>query len=379
MAPPRIYVDPAPVTPSKFGLASVAIPGTTPDHWETGVHYQSNACAIPHLWPDPCGPTPPQLTRTISVTLTTVPADPNTDPATITAAAATSGGPARTISVKVGAAAPVIITTGLAAVPVAVVPVNATYPVVLIDTETEVTDTTGEIVINATGVAPVEFVQFNVIDLTSKTFEEGQPLTIGTPFTVYTGFECKAVDLDEARRVAAERLALVEWRGVEQALWENLPPADPNFPDNLGLVVLDPAPSLCAGFGALEEFLGANYAGVGIIHAPRRVASYVDTMVHQEQAQLKTLLGTLVAFGGGYDPLEGPTGQTAPTEGQSVWMYATGAIVYRRSAEPFVNPPDGGALDRVTNQVTVAAERTYVLTVECVIAAVLVTLEDPPA
>lgn len=205
---------------------------------------------------------------------------------------------------------------------------------------------------------------------------EGRPVDGGSAFTLYTTLNCKLIQLQEARSVVARRLALAEPRALEEAFWTGAAGNTPALATDPALSVLGSVIGVTAAVALLEEALADQYAGVGIIHAPRAVNPYAaeSTLVIRDGPVLRTPLDTLWAFGGGYDRSTGPVGQQAPAATQT-WMYATGAMAVRRDAEPLVIPEDGTALDRVTNEMVVIAERTHVLVQDCMpTLAVLVEL-----
>lgn len=200
---------------------------------------------------------------------------------------------------------------------------------------------------------------------------DGVDTVKGLPFSAYAGVQCKIVGYTEEYILSRARAILtLGWQhAAEEALWSG---AQGNAPalTSAGTVV-GSGVSMVAGVAALEDYLGTNYLGVGIIHAPRKAAPYLtkDYQIYERGVnQLQTALGTMFAFGGGY-PNTGP-GNIAPTA-NIIWMYATGLITVRRS-EAFINGGLGQALNRSTNVETVFAEQPTVLTVDGPIVAVKV-------
>lgn len=218
---------------------------------------------------------------------------------------------------------------------------------------------------------------------TPKEVAEGVGIVEAEPFTIFDGFNCHIVGFTEAEIMARARAALElgERRAVEREYWTGehgtaLHLADPSA------VVLNavPAPTaadalhIVGGLAALENYLADNYGGVGVIHAPRGVSAFLSRfhLASVVGSRIQTLVGTPVALGGGYVVNTGPDGTPAPPG--TAWMYATGQVVVRRSA-PWVNPNSvAAALNRTTNNVTLLAERTVIVSHECVLAAVLVTI-----
>jgi hypothetical protein len=210
-------------------------------------------------------------------------------------------------------------------------------------------------------------------DQPDKSVPYGVGLVTATPFTVYAGWNCKAVGYTEAEILqrAQANLLLGEWRAVEDTVWTgalgNTPALATADADNLGTAA-DPVDALAL----LEDYLGQTFGGQGVIHMSRYLATHLITngTITPQGDRLMTGLGTLVAAGGGYTANTGPDGTDAAAG--SYWMYATGPVSIRRS-EVFVNPDTvGAALNRTTNDVLVLAERTYVVDWACAHGAVLV-------
>lgn len=210
------------------------------------------------------------------------------------------------------------------------------------------------------------------------------PLVEGTPFTALLGVECKLTGytLEEFERRVVRAFTLCEQRTVEEIFWTGSEDNRPSLagtaeePSECVILAQATAPlSLTGGVAALEGYLGDNYCGVGVIHAPRTLAAYAaatNLMCNCGTAKVSTPLGTQWAFGGGYSVNTGPDGIEAP-EGVA-WLYATGQVSILRS-EVWVNPDDlRYAFNTRTNDVTVFAERKYAITYECVCAAVAVTV-----
>jgi len=140
------------------------------------------------------------------------------------------------------------------------------------------------------------------------------------------------------------------------------------------------------GLALLESHMGVNYAGKGIIHGTRSVATMLAHLgaVEFEGSTLQTKLRTPFAAGAGYDlPNVGPDGVDAP-EG-SKWMYATGKVVIKRLRLPShaVLNVYGQSADNLgpnyvpglePNDMVGLAEGVYLVVVDCYKAAVLVKL-----
>lgn len=222
-----------------------------------------------------------------------------------------------------------------------------------------------------------------------KTFDLRFPTVTGTPFVAYLGIDCPLVGytLDEFETAVRNGFLANEARLVEDAFWTgrfgNSPSLAGTIADPSDCVNLTPGEpdgvysggtplTIVGGISALEDYLGANYGGVGIIHSPRGVAAFAarDYQIEKNGNRLSTILGTRFAFGGGYTVNTGPDGVAAPAG--EAWLYATGAVTIYRS-EVFINPDElRAAFDTRTNQVEILAERKYVIVRECVCAAVRV-------
>lgn len=211
---------------------------------------------------------------------------------------------------------------------------------------------------------------------------DGLTLIGGAPFVVFDGITCTPAGLGDVVATARRRLELSEQRLVEEAFWTgriggralDAGPvlADPDMPVEQIVAGEPGAPvSLLAGVAALEQVMGATYAGTAVLHAPRYAApcaAAAELVVQQSGGPLRTPLGSMWAFGGGY-PGTGPTGgDLNPAE---VWLFATGAVVVRRSPISAHATFDGGR-----NVQTAIAERLVVVTAECQVWAAVVNLEE---
>jgi hypothetical protein len=216
-------------------------------------------------------------------------------------------------------------------------------------------------------------------DMTAMAVDTGVPLVSGGPLLIYAGFSCSPVGhLDDAQDRAEAALIMGEQRALERAYWTGSEGNRPRLAD-LACTTLNAvtgtagAVSLRAGIAMLEDTLGDEYGGIGVIHAPRGVAVNAATLQLLRPAGfgLVTPLGTRWAFGGGYAVNTGPDG--APAAAGTAWLYATGGVTVRRGPPVFYGGPE--TLDRAENTLTVYAERLYVITHDCLCAAVLVCFD----
>lgn len=204
----------------------------------------------------------------------------------------------------------------------------------------------------------------------TKVFGDEPDFVSGDGFWAITGVTCLR---DNIEAVAAARLQLDEPAIVEHQIWTGSLGLDPEFDaSTTPKLAGSSAVSLPVGVGLLEAYLGDNYNGQGVIHSSRLVAPAAgrDLLVSPSGGKLTTLLGTPWAFGQGYSVNTGPGGAAAAA-GQA-WLYVTGQVVVRRG-KPFYSTLEQ-SLDRSTNEVQVIAERPVAVTVDGILAAVLVSL-----
>lgn len=216
------------------------------------------------------------------------------------------------------------------------------------------------------------------------------PLVSGTPFVAYLGINCSLPGntLEEFARLVSNALEICEQRAVERTFWTgdmgNTPflasgvyDAETN-PDGAEIVANSGVTPLgvVQGVAALEDWLGDNYCGVGVLHAPRGLAAYAaNAMLLRDGSgsQLLTPLRNRWAFGGGYSVNTGPDGTEA--EAGTAWIYATGQVNVWRSGI-WMQPDElQQAFNRRSNVVEMFAERAFVITKECRTAAVRVRLD----
>ncbi|MFN2347644.1 MAG: hypothetical protein ABR616_18275 [Dermatophilaceae bacterium] len=201
------------------------------------------------------------------------------------------------------------------------------------------------------------------------TLRAGGSTETSLPFVVYGSYDCSTFSrpFDEAENRARQHLSYGEERAVEYAIHQGGFDNGPIL-DDAGATDVTPAGGpvpIGRAFGLLESFLGRNYGGVGTIHAPRLAsASATNVGVARRQGErMETALGTLVAFGGGYDE--------AQNDPDIASMYATSVVTLRRS-EVFVTPDPEFRPNYRTNDVEIVAQRIYVASFECVLGVVSV-------
>lgn len=231
--------------------------------------------------------------------------------------------------------------------------------------------TSGEKTISATSG---DAVSTAVLTLPTTTSVDSSPipkemldrpdLIIGSPITVYALTGCNMVgQFPQAQGEAMENLTLGEERAVETGVLSRI---------LSGATVIEDGSTLTTaqGIAALEGYAAQVYGGRPTFHASRTLASLLGTQgVKTNGNHLETILGTPLAAGAGYQPSLAPDGSDAPDG--SEWLYATGPVVVRRAPAQTYGPVPN--LSTMDNTYVAMAERTYVVTVDCFRAAVLVS------
>lgn len=355
MATPRTFVEAPTVTPLPFGLLTAAtVLEDGPDHWEMGTQYEPEFCGPAYDTEGACIAAPDFGTLTVSVD----------DEALATLDV--TGNPAGDYTIDWGEGDPVEDATPDGATHSYGAPGDYTVTV------------TGPDGYTATAVITVEDEEasgpFDATVQKLKQAEEGVGLVTGVPFAVYHMFKCGAVGgYDRGAERARRALMGGEGRAVERVMGQLL------AADDTG-VDITPTPgtavSIVDGIAKLEKWSAANYGGVATIHMPRDVAlvAYAAGALVRVSTRLETGLGSRVAAGAGYDTLQGPDGAGAAGADEA-WLYVTGQVVARRGAVIEVGPQLQTAPR--DNSFLALAERSYVLTTECIVGAILVSTLDP--
>lgn len=208
---------------------------------------------------------------------------------------------------------------------------------------------------------------------TDKDFDQEAGWEDGFKFAVYGGVKCRAIGLDRENmlRQVEEVFNRGESTAVERGLMSTrFVAAATRWAAPTDVTPAGGAVKPEVGLGILEGYAGSVYVGTPTLHVPRSIGSLLLTRNSAELVgnDFRTLLGSKIAAGAGYDfPNNGPSGAAAPA-GEK-WLYATGGVAVRR----------GSAIVRQVmahndNEVYVLAERGYVAAVDCFAAAVRVTL-----
>lgn len=165
--------------------------------------------------------------------------------------------------------------------------------------------------------------------------------------------------LVEHEQNAVARLLNGEQKAVEGQLWSQLLAADPvptdmtAFPGWLGL-------------GYVEQAIAETYGSEGVIHMNRYAAAALALHLKVEGGMTRTLLGTPVVVGGGYDPLPSPINSTALIFGSGPLAIWRGDIDTRENA-----------IDKALNDVSIVAQRDYVVGWDCFAVGARVELGCP--
>ena len=181
------------------------------------------------------------------------------------------------------------------------------------------------------------------------------------PFTVYAynTDSLPGKTLDEHRQNAIARLQNGEQRAAEAALWTLLGTAVPAPTDLTAL------PGWL-GLGWVEQALIEAYGSLGVLHMNRYAATALGLYIKPEGAIMRTVLGTPVVVGGGYDPLADPAVPEAT-------IFGTGPVVmYRGDTDTREN-----AVDKAINDTSIVAQRDYVIGWDCVAVGAKIALACP--
>jgi len=190
------------------------------------------------------------------------------------------------------------------------------------------------------------------------------------PVTVYAGVECSTFgwSYEESLQHASETLRLGASRALESWFMREILCSEASD--------LTPAAgplSVVQALGVLETWLGDEYGGAGLIHAPvgagallshGRLAFPADCACDNADACLRTLVGNGVVIGAGYSVNVGPPDCTVPEPGEA-WLYATPPIRVRRGPVEPLPPEEAGGVAYRTNDRAALAEITYVVERAC--------------
>lgn len=230
--------------------------------------------------------------------------------------------------------------------------------------------------------------------LVKEPTADGMAVMGTEPFTVYAEINCSAVPfIEEIVARTSNALTNGEGRAVERIFWTGAatvtgsPELNPHLAADTEIIesgsgtIMQLAAEtpvtgtydLVSGIGLLERWMSECYGGTPVLHVPRQALAHMarDYQLKPDGPRYRTWSGSMVAAGAGY-PGTGPDGST-PDDPNTVWLYATGNVVIRRSAI-FAPATPRESLDRSNNSPVYIAERTYTVGWDCCLFAVQVSL-----
>ena len=189
----------------------------------------------------------------------------------------------------------------------------------------------------------------------TKVFDEDNDQITALPFVVYATLQCGSAGHTRAEQEAKvrRRLANGEQTSAEAGMATIL--------DDGAVPLIPPGITLSDTIGELEQWLyginptDQNYGFVGCLHCSPRIATYAseEDLIVQDGPLLRTRMGTVWSFGGGY-----------PDDGT---VYISGQPTIWRSADVYV-PDPAQTFDRANNQWMLVAEREYAVAYDCLAA-----------
>ena len=198
-----------------------------------------------------------------------------------------------------------------------------------------------------------------------KFFRDMIEIGSATSFTVYGSAKCGTpggAAFQRGEEFAQAHLLAREEAQAEAQVWARLS-AQADRPQ--GNTALSPVEALAA----LEDWLGAEYGSLGVVHGSRGAVTALDTLVCASGSRLTTKVGTPVVAGGGYTNQTAPGGGAAATTGQAWVMVSPALFGYR--GQVFTSR----TLDHAKNDMYALAERNYVVGFDpCGVAAVLMDI-----
>lgn len=214
----------------------------------------------------------------------------------------------------------------------------------------------------------------------------GAPTTVtGDPFVVLAGMECGVLTGgpngqspdDYTQWYVINKLKAFEQRLVESVFSRGLSGQAPGLSTVAGTVTVatPTTDNLVNAVQALEGAYGAAYGLPGVLHVPLKAMGQLANghLAERDGSRWVTNTGTRVSIGNyaGYGPTD-----VAPADAAHRWIYLTGPVsVFRQpDSKVFVSPWEE-SIDKTTNQIRRFAERSYVVTFECVSFAVLANIE----
>jgi len=222
--------------------------------------------------------------------------------------------------------------------------------------------------------------QNNALSAPNKVPTTGVALRQAFPYVVYGSFQCSPIgNWDRGFERARQMLE----NGAERAVEGEFALATVSHSASLtdaAAIDITPTPgtpvTVTQGIALLEQYIGANAPGEGVLLASRREATIAisDHLIEPNDAhtQLLTKLDTPMAAMGGFNARTGPNGVAAGA-GQA-WIFALGSRPIVRRSGVSMNPDvREQALRTTNNNLIVLAEQTYSVGFDCFAAGVLVT------
>lgn len=177
-------------------------------------------------------------------------------------------------------------------------------------------------------------------------------------FSVEGTFSCTPVGLTLAdiEDHAVADLQLHEEAAAEAHVWELL--GDAENDDRVDVGEGEPK----AVLGRLERHIALQYGAQGVIHIPRQLAPFFESVLETRGQRLTTFLGTPVIAGAGYGEADGTT------------VYASPALLAYRGEAQVLGEAEQ-LFDRGRNLLTSVAQRDYLIGIDtCPTATATVTL-----
>jgi hypothetical protein len=208
----------------------------------------------------------------------------------------------------------------------------------------------------------------------SKLFDRPQVCSF-EPVTVYGGFECSTVGLDQSEAVqrVQDQLALGEQRTLEDWFMRRFLA---NGDTTADMTPVAGAVHIVNGIGILETWLAENYGGQGVIHAPIGTGALLSlhTVVDfaTEEGCPETLAGNSIVLGAGYSANLGPAVPPAapvPAPAGEAWLYITPPMRIRRDRPVTATADERFSINTSINDRRLLAETTFVVEVACCKAA----------
>lgn len=227
--------------------------------------------------------------------------------------------------------------------------------------------------------------QNNALNAPNKTVTSGVASRQAFPYVVYGSFSCSPIgNWDRGFERARQMLESGAERAVEGEFALATVSHSPSLTDAAAINITPGATtpvSVVNGIALLEQYIGANGSGQGVILATRREATIAisNHLIRPNDAHtmLQTRLDTPVAALGGFNGLMGPNG-VAATTGQA-WMFALGSRPVVRRSGITMNPDvREQALRTTNNNFQVFAEQTYSVGFDCFAVGVLVNAVPTP-